>query len=58
VGAHVPKARQAKGKARLAAYDKLLAEAERAEVDDPTSRDQITSRPGPRLGDRVIEART
>ena len=29
-----PKARQAKGKARLAAYDKLQAEAEAARVDD------------------------
>jgi energy-dependent translational throttle protein EttA len=48
-----PKARQAKGKARLAAYDKLQAEAEAARVDD--SRVEIAIPPGPRLGDTVIE---
>ena len=48
-----PKARQAKGKARLAAYDKLQAEAEAARVDD--NRVEIAIPPGPRLGDTVIE---
>jgi len=48
-----PKARQAKGKARLAAYDKLQAEAEAAERGP--DRLEITIPPGPRLGDTVIE---
>ena len=48
-----PKARQAKGKARLAAYDKLQAEAEAAEAR--TQRLEIAIPPGPRLGDTVIE---
>ena len=47
-----PKARQAKGKARLAAYDKLQAEAEAARADD--LRLEIAIPPGPRLGDTVI----
>ena len=48
-----PKARQAKGKARLAAYDRLQAEAEAARADD--SGLEIAIPPGPRLGDTVIE---
>jgi sulfate-transporting ATPase len=48
-----PKARQAKGKARLAAYDKLQAEAEADRSDD--QRLEIAIPPGPRLGDLVIE---
>jgi len=48
-----PKARQAKGKARLAAYDKLQAEAEAAERGP--DRLEIAIPPGPRLGDTVIE---
>jgi sulfate-transporting ATPase len=48
-----PKARQAKGKARLAAYDKLQAEAEEAERGP--DRLEIAIPPGPRLGDTVIE---
>jgi energy-dependent translational throttle protein EttA len=48
-----PKARQAKGKARLAAYEKLQAEAERA--DRAQDRLQIHIPPGPHLGDQVIE---
>jgi energy-dependent translational throttle protein EttA len=48
-----PKARQAKGKARLAAYEKLQAEAERA--DRGPDRLQIHIPPGPHLGDQVIE---
>ena len=48
-----PKARQAKGKARLAAYDKLQAEAEAEK--DPSNKLEIAIPPGPRLGDTVIE---
>jgi ATP-binding cassette ChvD family protein len=48
-----PKARQAKGKARLAAYDKLQSEAE-AERDTSNTL-EIAIPPGPRLGDTVIE---
>ena len=48
-----PKARQAKGKARLAAYEKLQAEAER--VDRVPDKLQIHIPPGPHLGDQVIE---
>jgi ATP-binding cassette ChvD family protein len=48
-----PKAKQAKGKARLAAYDKLRAEAAEA-AGGPESL-QIFIPPGPRLGDVVIE---
>jgi sulfate-transporting ATPase len=48
-----PKARQAKGKARLTAYEKLQAEAEAARSDE--SRLEISIPPGPRLGDTVIE---
>jgi sulfate-transporting ATPase len=47
------KARQAKGKARLSAYEQLLAEANDAKV---TARElEIAIPPGPRLGDQVIE---
>jgi energy-dependent translational throttle protein EttA len=48
-----PKARQAKGKARLAAYEKLQAEAEAS--NDVANRLEIAIPPGPRLGDTVIE---
>ena len=48
-----PKARQAKGKARLNAYDKLRAEAEEAERGP--EKLQIHIPPGQRLGDQVIE---
>ena len=47
-----PKARQAKSKARIRAYEELLAEAGK----DRTGRAQITIPPGPRLGDVVIDA--
>ena len=47
-----PKARQAKSKARIRAYDDMLAEAGK----DKTGKAQITIPPGPRLGDVVIEA--
>ncbi|MBM3717986.1 MAG: energy-dependent translational throttle protein EttA [Actinobacteria bacterium] len=47
-----PKARQAKGKARLAAYDKLHAEAMAAERGP--DRLEIAIPAGPRLGDHVV----
>src|SRR5207245_6507173 len=51
-----PRARQAKGKARLAHYEELLAEEQQAEKRD--GKREISIPPGPRLGDLVIEART
>ena len=50
-----PKARQSKGKARLAAYDKLHSEAQAAERGD--SKLEIAIPPGPRLGDVVIQVK-
>jgi ATP-binding cassette ChvD family protein len=50
-----PRARQAKGKARLSRYEELLAEEQAAEKRD-TGR-EISIPPGPRLGDVVIEAK-
>jgi sulfate-transporting ATPase len=47
-----PRARQAKSKARVDAYEKLVAESQ----DKAPERQQITIPPGPRLGDLVIEA--
>jgi len=50
------RARQAKGKARLSAYEKLLAEANDAKGQ---SRElEIAIPPGPRLGDTVIEVKS
>ncbi len=50
-----PRARQAKGKARLSAYEQLLAEAQ---DDKGSARElEIAIPPGPRLGDTVIEVR-
>ncbi len=47
------RARQARGKARLTAYEQLLAEANDAKT---TARElEIAIPPGPRLGDQVIE---
>jgi len=48
-----PRARQAKSKARLNAYEELVAKANKGS-SDPT---EITIPPGPRLGDTVIEAK-
>jgi ATP-binding cassette ChvD family protein len=48
------KARQAKGKARLDAYEKLLAEASDTR-GAPERELEIAIPPGPRLGDLVIE---
>jgi sulfate-transporting ATPase len=49
------KARQAKGKARLSAYEKLLAEAN--DTKDTSRELEIAIPPGPRLGDQVIEVK-
>jgi sulfate-transporting ATPase len=48
-----PRARQAKGKARLNAYEELLREETAQKVDTA----EIYIAPGPRLGDIVVEAR-
>src|SRR5204863_9544464 len=48
-----PRARQAKGKARLNAYEDLLREVSSQE----TETTEIYIAPGPRLGDVVVEAR-
>jgi sulfate-transporting ATPase len=47
-----PRARQAKSKARLAAYDELLAEEQQKREDTI----EIAIPPGPRLGDLVVKA--
>jgi energy-dependent translational throttle protein EttA len=47
-----PKARHAKSKARLGAYEKLLADEDDVKLD----KVEIHIPPGPRLGDVVIEA--
>ena len=48
-----PRARQAKGKARLNAYEQLLAEDQAQKLESV----EIYIPPGPRLGDIVVEAR-
>src|SRR5213596_265025 len=48
-----PRARQAKGKARLNAYEDLLREDTAQKIDTT----EIYIAPGPRLGDLVVEAR-
>jgi len=48
-----PRARQAKGKARLNSYEQLLAEAESA--PERAERLEIVIPPGPRLGELVVE---
>jgi len=47
-----PRARHDKSKARLASYERLLADEDRVKLD----RVEIHIPPGPRLGDVVIEA--
>ena len=49
-----PRARQSKGKARINAYNDLVAEAEASERR--ADRLEITIPAGPRLGDRVVDA--
>ncbi|MEO9849340.1 MAG: energy-dependent translational throttle protein EttA [Reichenbachiella sp.] len=46
-----PKGRQAKGKARLSAYDKLAGQ----DASERESKLELYIPPGPRLGDKVIE---
>src|SRR4051812_33319607 len=48
-----PRARQAKGKARLNAYEELLNEDQQQKID----KVEIYIAPGPRLGDVVVEAK-
>jgi ATP-binding cassette ChvD family protein len=48
-----PRARQAKGKARLNHYEELLQEEQAKKIDTA----EIYIAPGPRLGDIVVEAR-
>ncbi|HVH29447.1 MAG TPA: energy-dependent translational throttle protein EttA [Vicinamibacterales bacterium] len=48
-----PRARQAKGKARLNAYEELLREESAQKIESA----EIYIAPGPRLGDVVVEAR-
>ncbi len=48
-----PRARQAKGKARLTAYEQLLSEATAAE--ERAQATDLHVPPGPRLGDLVVE---
>jgi ATP-binding cassette ChvD family protein len=50
-----PRARQAKGKARLTRYEELLTQEQAAEGREGPLR--ITIPPGPRLGDLVVEAK-
>ncbi len=47
-----PKGRQAKGKARLSAYEKLLSQ----ETREKEEKLELFIPPGPRLGNKVIEA--
>jgi sulfate-transporting ATPase len=49
-----PRARQAKGKARLNAYEKLLAEE--MDAEQRVQATDLHIPPGPRLGDLVVEA--
>jgi sulfate-transporting ATPase len=49
-----PTARQSKGRARITAYNRLVAEAE--SVERRPDKLEITIPPGPRLGDRVVDA--
>jgi sulfate-transporting ATPase len=51
-----PRARQSKGKARINAYNDLVAEAEAA--DRRADKLEITIPVGPRLGDRVVDAQS
>jgi energy-dependent translational throttle protein EttA len=50
-----PRARQAKGKARLTHYEDLLAEEQAAEKREGSR--EVAIPPGPRLGDLVIESK-
>ena len=50
-----PRARQAKGKARITHYEEMLADEQAAEKRD--DKREISIPPGPRLGDVVINAK-
>jgi ATP-binding cassette ChvD family protein len=50
-----PRARQAKGRARLERYEQLLAEDQAADARDSATRIRIPA--GPRLGDLVLEGK-
>ena len=50
-----PRARQSKGKARVSAFNQLVAESEAA--DQRPDRLEIAIPPGPRLGDVVVNAK-
>jgi ATP-binding cassette ChvD family protein len=50
-----PRARQAKGKARINAYESLLTESR--DADRAVESGRIVIPPGPRLGDLVVEAK-
>ena len=52
MGAHVPEGAAAKWKARLQAYERLLAEEQNVKLD----RVEIFIPAGPRLGDVVVQA--
>ena len=49
-----PRARQSKGKARITAYNDLVADAEAA--DQRADNVELAIPPGPRLGDQVVDA--
>jgi ATP-binding cassette ChvD family protein len=51
-----PRARQSKGKARISAYHELVAEAEADAAERRSDKIELSIPPGPRLGDRVVEA--
>ena len=51
-----PRARQAKGKARLTSYEALLADAQSSADNARAEKLEIAIPPGPRLGDVVVEA--
>ncbi len=51
-----PRARQSKGKARINAYHALVAEAEADATERRSEKVELSIPPGPRLGDRVVEA--
>jgi sulfate-transporting ATPase len=51
-----PRARQSKGKARISAYNDLVAKAEASASDRRAQALEIAIPPGPRLGDRVVDA--
>jgi ATP-binding cassette ChvD family protein len=52
-----PRARQAKGKARITSYDSLVAEAEADAATKGPGKLELSIPPGPRLGELVVEAK-